>query len=133
MDIGPTSGRAGDICIGCGLCCGGALLSHVALCDETDLRLPLRALGVEVIVSTEPPCFELPCPALHEGVCTVYAHRPAACREFECSLLRRVQVGEVSELVARRVIEEALALRDLSDPDFEPYVERWFGSATTKD
>jgi uncharacterized cysteine cluster protein YcgN (CxxCxxCC family) len=32
-----------SICIGCGLCCDGAVVSHLAVRDESDLGAPLLA------------------------------------------------------------------------------------------
>ena len=102
-----------SICIGCGLCCDGTLLTHLAVADESDLGAPLRGLGVELIVAAEPPVFELPCPAVHLGVCTIHdLHRPRACAQFECDLSRRVLDGVLDPRSARRIIAEVLELRD---------------------
>jgi hypothetical protein len=101
------------ICVGCGLCCDGTVLSHLAVADESDLGWPLRLLGVELVVQADPPVFALPCPAVHEGVCTVYdRHRPSACAQFSCDLLLAVERGEVAEPEARRIIAETIAVRD---------------------
>jgi len=111
-DHGAIDG-AGSICIGCGLCCDGTLLSHLAVSDESDLGVPLRGLGVELIVAADPPVFELPCPAVSGGVCTIHhLHRPRACAQFECDLSRRVLDGEVDAGTARMVIAETVALRE---------------------
>jgi len=102
-----------SICVGCGLCCDGTVLSHIAVSDDTDLGLPLAALGVTVIVEADPPVFALPCPAVHDGVCAIYdRHRPRACSWFECDLSRAVAAGELGVDEARRVIGETKALRD---------------------
>jgi hypothetical protein len=45
----------------------------------------------------------LPCPALEGTRCSIYAHRPGACRAFECRLLTRAGRGEIG-------VEQALAL-----------------------
>lgn len=102
-----------SICVGCGLCCDGSLLSHLAVSDESDLGMPLRALGVELIVIAEPPVFELPCPAVEHGTCTIHhLHRPRACSQFECSLSRAVLDGEIDPDAARAVIARTLVVRD---------------------
>jgi hypothetical protein len=66
----PTSSVAApaepSICVGCGLCCDGTILSHLAVADESDLGWPLRMLGVELIVQSEPPVFALR-PAVVDG------------------------------------------------------------------
>jgi Fe-S-cluster containining protein len=107
-DVGPPS-----ICLGCGLCCDGTLLDHVAVSDPSDLGAPLASLGVTLIVQADPPVFALPCPAVHEGVCTVHhLHRPAACGEFSCTLLEDVEAGVLPRAEAKRIIAETLRLRD---------------------
>ncbi len=101
-----------SICVGCGLCCDGTLLSHLAVSDESDLGMPLRALGVQLIAVAEPPVFELPCPAVEHGTCTIHhLHRPRACSQFECSLSRAVLDGESEPDAARAVIARTLVVR----------------------
>ncbi len=107
-DVDPPS-----ICLGCGLCCDGTLLDHVAVSDPSDLGAPLTALGVTLIVQADPPVFALPCPAVCDGVCTIHhLHRPAACGEFTCALLDEVEAGVRSREEASAVIAETLRLRN---------------------
>jgi hypothetical protein len=102
-----------SICVGCGLCCDGTVLSHIAVRDDSDLGLPLKALGVTVIVEADPPVFALPCPAVHDGVCTIYdRHRPRACAWFECDLSSAVLAGEVPLDEARAVVAATVSVRD---------------------
>lgn len=119
---------AASICIGCGLCCDGTLLSYLAVSDESDLGLPLRTLGVELIYEADPPVFALPCPAVRDGACTVFhAHRPHACSQFRCALLRGVDDGEIDAPTARRAIADARAARDDADASaLEAILDRWF-------
>ncbi|MCB0997211.1 MAG: hypothetical protein KDB21_19085 [Acidimicrobiales bacterium] len=124
-----------SICVGCGLCCDGTLLDHLAVVDESDLGWPLRMLGVELIAVAEPPVFELPCPAVVDGVCTVYdRHRPSACGQYRCDLLEEVEAGATSASVARQVINETKVLRDAvrageGDPaELLARVQRHFGA-----
>lgn len=102
-----------SVCVGCGLCCDGTLFSHLGVMDESDLGLPLRALGVSIIAEADPPVFALPCPAFDGWCCTVHSlHRPAACGWFECDLSTAVAAGEVSREEAGSVIAATRALRD---------------------
>jgi hypothetical protein len=102
-----------SICIGCGLCCDGTVLTHLAVRDESDLGAPLQGLGVQIIAAADPPVFELPCPAVCDGVCTIHSlHRPSACSQYECKLSRAVLDGEVSTEEARSVISATLGSRE---------------------
>jgi len=114
-----ASGLSGDapgdssICVGCGLCCDGTLFSHLTALDENDLGLPLRLRGVRVIIEADPPAFELPCPAVADGRCTIYdQHRPRACHDFNCDLVAAVVAGSTSPSAAREVIALTIVLRD---------------------
>lgn len=122
MAAGPEPGRAtaldgpdggASICVGCGLCCDGTLFSHLAALDEGDLGLPLQMLGVELIYEADPPAFALPCPAVADGVCTIYdLHRPRACHEFECDVALAVADGRLAVADARAIITRTMAVRD---------------------
>lgn len=120
-----------SICIGCGLCCDGTVVTHLALRDESDLGAPLRALGVEIIAAADPPVFELPCPALCDGVCTIHSlHRPSACAQFECALSSSFLSGDISPDEARLVIAGALRLRqDVTAGKLDPRVFKEFIAA----
>ena len=113
MTSSEESANEQSICIGCGLCCDGTVVTHLAVRDESDLGAPLRGLGVEIIAAADPPVFELPCPAVCDGVCTIHSlHRPSACKQFECKLSRAVLDGEVSPEEARSVISATLGSRE---------------------
>ena len=102
-----------SICIGCGLCCDGTVVTHLAVRDESDLGSPLRALGVELIAAAEPPVFALPCPAVVDAVCSIHdLHRPSACSQFECAVSRSVLDGQRTSAHARQLIVETFAMRD---------------------
>jgi uncharacterized protein len=105
--------QGSSLCVGCGLCCDGTLFSHLAALGEDDLGLPLRLLGVRLIVEADPPAFALPCPAVADGRCTVYdRHRPRACHEFNCDLVHAVEAGTLTPAAAREVIAATRTLRD---------------------
>lgn len=122
-----------SICIGCGLCCDGTVVGHLAVSDESDLGAPLRALGAELVVVADPPVLELPCPAVLDGRCTVHGlHRPAACAQFECAVSRSVHEGSMSAEEARALIAEAFRRRDeaaaghVDAASFEQWLDRTF-------
>ncbi len=122
-----------SICIGCGLCCDGTVVSHLAVADESDLGAPLRMLGVEIMAAAEPPVFALPCPAVADGRCTIHGlHRPSACAQFECRVSAAVLDGSMTIGTARTTIDHALSLRDevaagrRSPADLEQFLDREF-------
>lgn len=122
-----------SICIGCGLCCDGTVVDHLAVADESDLGQPLRSLGVELIVMSDPPVIALPCPAVVDGRCTVHdLHRPAACAQFECSVSRAVIDSTLSVDAARSVIAETITRRSAvaagrtDAAGFERWIDRNF-------
>lgn len=120
-------------CIGCGLCCDGTVVTHLAVRDESDLGLPLLGLGVEVLFAADPPVFALPCPALCDGECTIFSlHRPSACAQFECAISAAFLEGKLSLSMAKETIQEAFVLRDqlrsgeIPEEVFDEYVENVF-------
>ena len=117
-----------SICIGCGLCCDGTVVTHLAVSDESDLGAPLRALGVELIVAAEPPVFELPCPAVDRGVCTIFdRHRPHACSQFECGVLVEHLAGGIDRVEALARIDTLRSARDAGDlVAVDETLDRWF-------
>lgn len=131
--VPDADGADGSVCIGCGLCCDGTLLSHLAVSDESDLGWPLRSLGVEILAAAEPPVFALPCPAVEDGRCTIHhLHRPHACVQFECRLSRAVLAGATSADDAKAIIAEAIGLRhrvaagDAQRTDLESFLDTYF-------
>jgi Fe-S-cluster containining protein len=111
-DSARTEEAPASVCIGCGLCCDGTLLRYLAVSDESDLGMPLRAFGVTLITAADPPVFELPCPAVDQGTCTIHSlHRPRACAQFECALSQSVHDGRTDPEAAREVIRSAIGIR----------------------
>ena len=127
MATGSDDAADASICIGCGLCCDGTLLSYLAVSDDSDLGLPLRVLGVELIYEADPPVFALPCPAVRDGCCTVFdAHRPHACSQFACRLLLAHEAGEVERTTARRAIVDARDAQRRDQVALDALLDRWF-------
>jgi len=91
----------GALCTRCGLCCDGSLLGDVEVTSREAVTLEI--MGIDVDDADAGYAMALPCPALDGTRCSMYAHRPGACRAFECRLLTRVERGELR-------VEQALAL-----------------------
>ena len=91
------------LCLQCGLCCSGVLFADVR--PEHGDASPLFT-GKRSRVSQ-------PCPACQSATCacSIYAARPARCRNFECRQLRGVRAGTTTTEKALRQIRAA---RDLA-------------------
>ena len=96
------------ICGACGLCCDGSFFGHVEVtsAEEPALRrhvLPLFPQGSVL-------AFAQPCAAHCGDHCGAYADRPQPCVDYRCTLLRRLDAGEVGRPEALARIAEARAL-----------------------
>ncbi|NOT35642.1 MAG: YkgJ family cysteine cluster protein [Candidatus Eisenbacteria bacterium] len=95
------------LCTRCGLCCDGSLFADVELTGPREAER-LEGLGLRIEDDdAESELMLLPCAALKGTRCSVYAHRPACCRTFECGLLQRTRRGRVSVESALVHITEA--------------------------
>src|SRR5580692_6138801 len=108
--VGPV--EASSLCRECGICCGWPIFAAVVLAPDevawaSSKRLPLVQHEAKL-------SFRLPCSVLEargdERVCGDYAHRPAACRAFECKVLIRYKNGELPREDALDLVRRARAL-----------------------
>jgi hypothetical protein len=76
----------------------------------------LETAGLVLSTRDDQTAFRQPCGAFDGCGCSVYAGRPAVCREYRCLLLRRFESGEVSSDDARSLISRTIALRDRVRP-----------------
>ena len=76
----------------------------------------LETAGLVLSTRDDRTAFRQPCGAFDGCGCSVYASRPAVCREYRCLLLRRFEAGEVSDGDARSLISRTIALRDRVRP-----------------
>ncbi|MEY2928131.1 MAG: hypothetical protein RL367_2608 [Pseudomonadota bacterium] len=97
-----------NICVGCGICCTGALFGRVPLdADEVEAR---SALGLGLSALDGKTTFDLPCSRFADGGCSVYPERPNVCRSYRCQLKKDHDRGTVPVERARAIIAQALAL-----------------------
>ncbi|MEM7744050.1 MAG: YkgJ family cysteine cluster protein [Pseudomonadota bacterium] len=82
-----------DLCINCGMCCDGSLFWAV----------PIDAEDPAPVTRDEDGRLRQPC-ACFDGVCTIYAQRPGACRTFDCRVLQIVKAGHKDAKWARAQI-----------------------------
>lgn len=96
-----------SLCLTCGMCCDGTLFNVAAVTPEEAARLEGRVNLTENRLRIRQPC-----PALNgDNTCAVYAERPHACRHFRCTVLQRLDRGELSEREAHDAIAEVLERR----------------------
>lgn len=111
--MSDTEVMAQSLCKVCGLCCDGTLFGCTTLSEEDRERVfgldPFKPFKGE-------PSLPQPCPALDEGVCTLYDHRPKACRTFVCRPLKKfirgdAQYDDIAKLIAdtRNAIDRSKA------------------------
>src|SRR5512143_2378157 len=86
---------AETLCLSCGMCCSGTLHNWTNL--QPQERSQARQLGLDVFTRRDGTvAFRQPCAAFEDPICTIYTHRPQACREYVCPLLKRLMDGEIS-------------------------------------
>jgi len=76
----------------------------------------LETAGLLLSTRDELTAFRQPCGVFNGCECSIYASRPAVCREYRCLLLRRFESGEVSREEARALIARTIELRDRVRP-----------------
>jgi hypothetical protein len=94
----------------CGLCCDGTFLSGVPLKPDDEVA-PLKAVGINIVSENDLTVFKLPCAALKNCACTVYANRPQRCRTYKCELLKRFERDDISQQSALEIIDKVKSLK----------------------
>jgi hypothetical protein len=97
---------------------------HATDLSADDDRGPLGHIHAVFVTDKQSDRFLQPCPAVHDGRCTIHALRPAMCRAYACDLLTGVEQGTVDRDEATAVIGRALALRDRVRPALEELTAR---------
>jgi hypothetical protein len=101
-----------SLCQHCGLCCDGTLFGTVPL-HPADEVAQLRNAGIAIIASGDDGhAFAQPCVCYEKKLCAIYVHRPQACVDFKCKLLKRYEVNEITRAHAFEVVEKAVGDRD---------------------
>ena len=94
------------LCPACGLCCNGVLFGDVELRAGDDAKR-LAALRLDLFRKGRHQAFAQPCSCFDGKLCRIYADRPKRCRTFECRLLQRTQVNELTTAGALKAIKAA--------------------------
>jgi Fe-S-cluster containining protein len=98
-------------CAGCTACCTSAQFIHVDP-DETDalahipraLLFPAPALPAGHLVMGYDE--RGACPMFVDGSCSIYAHRPRACRTYDCRVFAAAQVDPAGDGPAKQAVSE---------------------------
>jgi len=103
-----TPSLTDTLCTRCGLCCDGSLFADVELASRREAT-GLEVLGLDIEDDGANTALLLqPCRALVGRRCSVYTHRPACCRSFECRLLQEARSGTIDVERAGEHITDAL-------------------------
>jgi Fe-S-cluster containining protein len=96
-----------QLCPNCGLCCDSTLFADVEL-RAGDNSKRLQQLGLTLTNKGRGKlAFAQPCACFDGKLCGIYHDRPKRCRTFECGLLKRVAVKEMTASAALKKIADA--------------------------
>ncbi len=100
-----------ELCLSCGGCCNGMLHDHGKLkADETELVSQLRLIPYQE--KFDYIAFCLPCSCFKDSKCSVYAHRPKKCRDYQCKLLKEYLQGTTSFEESIELVRKAISLME---------------------
>jgi uncharacterized protein len=102
----PENNLVEILCTQCAMCCNGVLFADVRL-KAGDSAARLAEAGFVLKKDKKTSCFDQPCSALKNNVCSHYVLRPQMCRSFECRLLLAARAGQRSRTQALALIRQA--------------------------
>lgn len=101
-----TAMASGKICQECGLCCTGALFTHVYIKGSEAKKV--RKCGVPVQdLPDDKYSFNLPCTGYKKGCCSLYESRPTKCSGYSCKLMDNVINGDTPYKAASKTVSKA--------------------------
>lgn len=103
--MSDAAGASQDLCVQCGICCGGSLFDHAELDPDEVART--RELGFAVEMQGDQAIFKLPCGFQQGAVCQMYPDRPRTCRAYTCETLRALDARTIDRPEADRRTSEA--------------------------
>lgn len=89
-----------ELCAACGACCDGSVFKSLPIGPGD--AIPNSDGLVSLHAKAHATLFKLPCPSRRDGGCNIYGTRPKVCRDFECSGLKALKAGKLSDEEARR-------------------------------
>ena len=124
---------ADALCMECGLCCDGTFFGSVVVAAEEAEHL--RRVGLRIVDGDGGLVMPQRCTALSGSICSAYADRPKACRDYQCTLRERFLAGATSEDAARASVARMLVLlRTIRRAfDLPPHTSIWEAIVTIAD
>ncbi len=113
---------ASVVCLACGLCCEGALYTHVGL-REDEIAF---AEGLELKVvhldkgRVTGDFYLLPCHYLVDKKCSIYQERFEVCRTYQCMLTENVRAGVVEQDTAVGIVKDLRQRFELVRAELNP-------------
>ncbi|MCE7992562.1 MAG: YkgJ family cysteine cluster protein [Roseivirga sp.] len=98
-----------DLCLKCGICCDGTAFGQAVL-ENKDLNTATQQISL--LDKEGKRILKLPCQALSDCSCTIYANRPKVCATYECILLKQYINGKVTESIAHQTIHRVKSIRE---------------------
>ena len=99
-----------NLCMQCGMCCGGRVFGSVKVDDPSTITY-LENVGFRLKKDERGNSyFSQPCVAHRANCCAIYQNRPSACSNFRCKLLERYLAGEIAFDLAIKIVEECKQL-----------------------
>ncbi|MCB2087242.1 MAG: YkgJ family cysteine cluster protein [Sphingomonadaceae bacterium] len=118
-----------DLCVHCGLCCTEALFGWIPLVDPAERdRVATHGMAPPQL---EGERFVTPCCFVRDRACTIYADRPASCRDFRCEVLVSAQDGAIPLPAALDTVRKAVELHQAvldklpADTSLRAMRQRW--------
>ena len=104
------------------MCCDGTLFYKANIGDEAELKFAIGR-GFVTFKENNSLHFKLPC-AFFCGKCSIYGEqRPKVCGSFFCPPLEKTKKGEMEAEQAKKLIRQAIHLRDKVKIEAQRYPE----------
>jgi len=106
----------GVLCLDCGMCCTGAVFTHLDLTGPDKDRLHGAGLGDAATQHR----LDFPCRFLDGARCSIYASRPAVCASYRCKTLAQAQDGMIDLSEAKDRLHKVVELRRAFEAQIPP-------------
>ncbi len=92
------------VCLACGLCCRGAIYTHVEIVGD---EIPFaEGLGLTILLENGKTYFQEPPRCFQNQQCTIYEQRFGTCRTYQCQLLQKLRAGTIGRDKALEIVTD---------------------------